>query len=168
MNQVKELLRKHDYITVAQKCGDGCIVVYPHPKLVDDSPRLVESFSFTRGDKPGFFLSTSHDTDGQIEKFVPVSEYIIRLYVLTAIMLRNAKIPFDPSTMLYVSENNTEAVCIGDIIDEPHTEEEKEKENKLANLLTDARNNGFPAEYDDIANSLGIGEGYSIIRKFYE
>lgn len=165
---VKKLLYKHDYITIVQKAGDGCIITYPHPKLLNDFPRLIESFVFQRGDKPGFWESTSYDKEGETEYFREVPEYAFRLYVVCEISACNNSIPIAPSLMVFLNENNEEKDDIEDILSPPSTDEDQKKEGFLYRLVIEARNDGFPSQYDKVAKTHGVDVGYTIIRKFYE
>src|SRR5436309_3086919 len=94
--EVKQLLLKHDYVTTVRQTGDGCIVTYPHPKLLyhgENIPRLIECFAIQRGKNPGFWASTTFDPGDMGERFIAVPEYAIRLYIVCEIAACNSRIP---------------------------------------------------------------------------
>lgn len=167
IDKIKKLLFKHDYITVVQKSGDGCIITYPHPKLIYEVPRLVEFFTFQRGDKPGLWGTTSYDKEEEGERFIDVPEYAIRIYVMYEIVACNMRIPIDPSLIIYLDENEKEQEDIDMIINAPSGQDNRQKEGFLYGLVIGARNDGFPPEYDEIAKTHGVQDGYNIIKRFY-
>lgn len=169
---VKSLLIKRDYITRLQKTEDGCIITYPHPKLLYKNkpfPRLIEYISIERGDNSGFWVSTSYDDDDVEERFIPIPEYAMRLYIICEIQACNNSIPVNPSVMMFVDENNHEVNDIADLLEDPKKEsEEDDREGFLYGLVIEARNDGFPSEYEKVAQTHKVEDGYNLIRKFYE
>lgn len=170
LEDIKNLLLSRDYITVVQKTGDGCIVTYPYPKLIQGSgfpPRLIECFAIQRGEKPGFWVNTSYDSDTK-DRFIEIPEYAMRLYIVCEIAACNGQIPIDPSLMVFIDDKRVVFPDIEDIILAPSGEDEANKESLLYRLIVEARNDGFPPEYYDVAKTHNVGQGYEIIRKFYE
>lgn len=169
--EVKQLLMKHDYVTSVRQTGDGCIVTYPHPKLLygaEDIPRLIECFAIQRGKKPGFWVSTTFDKQDQGERFIDVPEYAMRLYIVCEIAACNFQIPLDPSLLFFFDEGGQEREGIESIIKKPESEKEAGMEGFLFKLVMEARNDGFPQKYEDVAETHKVKEGYVMIRKFYD
>jgi hypothetical protein len=169
-DEVKSLLRQKDYLTVVRQQGDGCIVTYPHPKLLHDSkkiPRLIQCISIQRGNEPGFWVNTTMETNSK-ERFIPLPEYAMRLYIAFEIAACNSQIPINAALVSFEDGEGREYDDIEDIIPSPSSEDEKKKEGILYGLIVEAKNDGFPPEFEKVAETHGVAEGYRIIRKFYE
>lgn len=166
MAEVRALLRTRDYITTVKKQGDGCIITYPHPILLNGAslPRLVECFTIKRGVKPGMWTTTSYDAK---ENWVDIPEYAIRLFIACEVAACNYRIPIDPSLTVFLDESESEKEDLEDVIQGPSTEEDRKKEGFLYALVSEARKDGFPPVFEEVAGTHGLAEGYRIIRPFY-
>lgn len=167
---VKKLLLKHDYITRINKTGDGCIITYPHPKLLYpewDYARLIECVAIQRGVKPGFWVNTTYDKPEEKDRFISVPEYAMRLYIVCEVASCNARIPIDPTMLVFFNEQDEEQEDIESIIPDPLVENDRKLEGFLYGLIVEARNDGFPPEYGKVAETHSVGDGYNLIKRFY-
>lgn len=169
-SEVKSLLRKHDYVVILQGTPDGCIVTYPHPRLIypgQDQPRLVQSFRIQRGNEPGFWVHTTVD-EGSEERFFGVPEYAMRIYIICEITACCYQLPLHPELRVYVDAANQERPAIEDVIPAPSSEVDRKKEAFLQQLIVSAREDGFPPIHEEVATTHGVGDGYKILRQFFD
>lgn len=163
---VLELLRKHDYVTTAVKEGDGCVLTFPHPKLLlsPDSIRIVERIALVRGGSPGLQVSTSLSKE---EAFIAVPEYAVRLYIVSEIAAVNQNIGLDQDMVVFIDDDGNEHDNIQDIVASPQTDDERGRERFLYTLFIEAVADGFPPEYEAVAATHHVKDGYDAIRRFY-
>jgi hypothetical protein len=165
LEAVKQLLRKRDYIITVQQSGDGCIVTYPRPILLMPNKRLVETYTLKRSDGTGLLVNT---TFLESEKFIPLPEYAIRPFLAAEIEMCCRQIMVDISLVDYISEDGAIHDNLGDIVASPSTNAELQREAFLSKLIVEARVDGFPSEFEKVAETHEVLEGYQTIRTFFK
>lgn len=162
---IKNLLRKRDYITTLQRTDQGCVVKYPHPKLIRGGKRLIERYKIEHGEEPGLRVTTSYMTE---EQFIAVPEYAIRLFIATEISICCAQMGTSFSLVDYVDMSGNTHDDILSVIEGPTFQEDLQREGFLSKLFVEARVDNFPSEFEKVAETHGVVEGYQILQKFFK
>lgn len=163
---LKELLKKRNYITRITKDGDGCIIQFPHPKLTHRGSELVEYVQFQRKQETGLNVYTSLDTNNK--RFIPMPEYVFRFFIMCEIWCLHIEWDLPLDLVVYLDESKNEFNDIENIIKEPTNTEDVQKEKFLKTLCLEAYKDNFPKEYRQVAITHGIDAGYQTILKFFD
>lgn len=143
---VKNLLRKMDYVVTVKENDGGVLVTYPHPKLtLPNVPRLKEYFK-PHPEEEGLLAVSS--MDGKVQ-FIPMPRYAIRPFLREEIAYCCGEIGVDGSLVDFPDGVDS----IEDMIDPPH---DLGKENVLNEVIYKGLN---PEDYK-------VTEGYSVIERF--
>lgn len=171
---IKHILREKDYIPVVRKAGDGVVITMPHPRLTRPQvPRITEAYSIRRTPEEveagalgsGLYYNSSLSPD---EKFMSLGEHAIRLFLMADIVSRCRRVPISVELVSYLDEAGKEHPAIECIVDPPSTEEERTKEGFLRRLFLEARDEGFPAEFETVAMNHQVYDGYRLVKAFFE
>jgi hypothetical protein len=165
IEDIKSLLRRKDYITTVQQTESGCVIKYPHPKLIRGGIRLVERYAIDRGDAPGVRVLTSYMDE---EQFIPVPEYAIRLFISTEMGICCAQIGISLNLIDYLDTVGVHVERLSDIIDPPTVSGDLQREGFLSKLFVEARVDNFPSEFEKVAETHNVVDGYQILQKFFK
>lgn len=166
IDEIKKLLRRHDYAPIVQKMGDGVLVRVPHPRLVDGvGTPLVQAYAIKRGVDAGLYYNSAYSPE---EKFVSIPEYAIRLFVMSDVSARCEQVPISDHLVCYLDEEGREHRELESIVAQPSNQEDRSKEGFLTRLFTEARADNFAAKYEEVARTHGVREGYRLIKSFFE
>jgi hypothetical protein len=165
IEEIKSILKPLHYIPVVRKTEGGLLVEYPHPKLTKPQfPRLLEAFIVRRGENPGIFYNSSFFPE---EKFVSVPEYAVRLFLMANIISCCKQIPISDDLIVFVDEQGGEHEDIEDVVEDPSTPKGVTDEGFLTKLVAAAREDNFSTEYEKVALTHGVHEGYKLVRTFF-
>lgn len=166
LKKIKGFLQFYDYLPIVRQVGDGCIVTMPHAKLIrKDQPRLIEAYAMERGSKPGIYCNSSNR---QEETFVVVPEYALRIFLMCSIDYTCNYLPISPAIIKYVNEKGEEVENLTKLINPPNSESELTKEQFLATVFLEAKEDDFPDTYQEVAETHGVGPGYNLCKYFYK
>src|SRR5687767_12932774 len=114
-DEVRRILRKHDYVPVVRKVGDGVVITMPYPKLSRPiQPRFVEAYAIKRGKESGLFYNSNLNTD---ERFVSIPEHAIRLFIMSDVSACCSRVPISDSLVYYLDEGGSDHPNIECIVD---------------------------------------------------
>lgn len=165
IKEIKELLKKHSYVPLVCQVGDGIYVRMPHATLmVPRRERIVEAYAIRRGVESGVYHSTDADPT---ERFTSVPEYAIRLYLLGRLSVTCRLVPISHELSCYVDEGGGYHDRIEDVVASPSDPEEGSREGFLTTLMLEARKDGFPPDFEGIAATHGVLDGYRMIKTFF-
>lgn len=167
IDDIKNLLRKHDFITTVRATEEGCVIKYPHTKLnrKNNEGRLIETYKIERGEKPGFRVTTTFLDD---EHFIDVPEYAMRLFLVSEIGLCCNHLGISPKLVDYINIDGDFVSTVHEILRHPGTHEELQKEGFLNKLYAEALVDLFPPEYENVAATHNVLEGYQVLTKFFK
>jgi hypothetical protein len=164
--EIKQLLKLHKYVPIVQKMDDGVLVKLPRPKLVrTPKPEVIEAYSIRRGDNPGVFHNSSLSPD---EKFTSMPEYAIRLFVMSEVSACCGRLPISDELICYLDEEGREKTELESIVEPPSNQDDRGKEGFLTTLFIEARGERFPRQYEEVARTHGVREGYLLIKTFFQ
>lgn len=164
--EIKELLRNNEFLMVIAKDGDGCTIKTPGMLVGDEFVHgHTTSVRIVRGAESGISYTSSRDLLRR-QHFIAVPEYAIRLFIISEATTCGMGVGLDIE-LLTVMDGDDEVDELESIIPDPESEEERRKESDFIRIYIEARKNGFPAEFDDVALSRGVYEGYKICKSFY-
>ncbi len=168
MNEIQTLLKRKDYIPVVQRTDNGCIVIYPHAKLNRvGSNRIVERYIINHNevDKPGFLFAT---TLTNTEEFVQTPPYCIRICIEAEINRICGQLGVSTKLVEYQDENGTTLSNLHDVVPPPTLEEDLHKEGFLNKLFVEAQIDHFPIEFEKVAATHQVDEGYNLLVKLFK
>lgn len=166
INEIKELLRIHDYIPIVRKIGDGILIKLPRAKLLPKPlPALFYAYAVKRGKGAGLFHNSSKSSE---EKFTSVPEYAIRLFLMSDVSACCSRIPISDSLVCFLDEEGKEQEKIENIVEPPSNGEDQNKEGFLTTLIMEARRDNFPCKYEEVALTHDVHEGYRLLKTFFE
>jgi hypothetical protein len=161
MSAVKELLKKHDYLVIAQQHGDGCLVTYPDVKLLHPKQkRVTESFVVNRGTEHGLFVHATYLDDSV---FVNVPLYAVRIFIQEEMSLCCRQIGLNTSMVEYLDADGQVKESLEEIVDGPETANDLKKEGFLRKIFVEARVDDFNPEYENVAEAHEVAEGYKVL-----
>jgi hypothetical protein len=165
IEDIKSLLRKRDYITTVKQTESGCIIQYPHPKLVRGGVRHLERYNIKRGEQPGINVLTSYMTE---EQFIPMPEYAIRTFIATEIGSCCAHIGININLVDYLDGAGKFVDSIHDIVSPPTLSGDLQREGFLSKLFVEARVDNFPSEFEKVAETHNVVDGYHVLQNFFK
>lgn len=166
MQDIRQLLRQHKYAPLVCKRDDGVTVRMPHPKLTrPKTPPIVEAYSITRGEGSGLHYNSLLHPE---EQFISLPEHAIRLFLEADIHSCCRRVPIGEETVHFLDEGGAERTSLDDLVDPPSTEAERTQEGFFRTLFRQARDDGFPAEFEEVALTHGFHGSYRLIRSFFE
>lgn len=158
--EIKTLLRKHDYLPIVRKMGDGIIAKFPSKQA---AKRLVEAYAVQRGSAPGLFYNSSLSIS---EKFISIPEYAIRPFIAAGIVACCDRVSIHWSLVRYEDEEGEEGSSWDSIVDPPSIEAERSREHFLATLFQEAKKDGFPVRFEQVAVDHSVYDGYKLMQIF--
>ncbi len=166
VTNVKNLLRSHGYAPVVRKVGDGIIATFPRPRLTRPHvPEISKAYAVKRGQESGLYYNSSLAPE---EKFMSLGEHAVRLFLMSDIVWHCKRVPIAVDTVCFLDEGGEDHGTIEEIVDAPSTEEERAKEGFLRGLFMEAREDGFPSDFEGVAMNHGVYDGYRLIKAFFE
>jgi hypothetical protein len=167
IDKVKALVARHDYIVTVTKTEPPltCEAEFPNSNI-NRQPLAKDIVKYNLKDNPYGICVT--DKNGN-EEFWGCPVYARRFMVICDIMRRARKIPIHQSLIRYCinKDENEYGDSLSDLLPGPTDENDKSKESFLGTLLTKAIEDKFPAPFEEVAETHGVGTGYRLLKGFF-
>lgn len=168
MNEdVRELLRKRKYMVTVEATEEGGVFInFPKPTVLFPTiPKIDELFTPTRENgEVGLILIASYL---ETPKFISVPEYAMRLLVSADIASWCRRLMVNLKLVDFIDQDKAVQNSINDVMHGPATEEDTNKEGFLNKLIIEGQLDGFQLQYEKIAETHGVLEGYKLIKELY-
>ena len=168
---IKALLRKHGYEVYAlceEKDNTKISLLFPSRKekpIIESFSMEYEAYEGSKDSLPGVYTSV----EGYEKKFTLCPKYAIKELVFSNIEILCRYMLYDPSLVrFYVGDKEvTNEEFWKKALFLKLNREEKKKQNKISEIMSEVRNIGFDKTQEDISLELDISDGYSAIKSNY-